>query len=183
MTEKGSGRIELICGPMFAGKTTILLKRLAAAQNRGLEVVGIKPAAENRYSDDEIVTHTGEAISATTITTGDSLVQAAGQAEVVGIDEAHFFDVALADGCRILAKRGVRVIVAGVDLDHHGKPFEVMVRLQQMAVGVMPLTARCAICNKPARYTQRLIAKDDRIIVGGAGEYEPRCGNCFNPFA
>ena len=167
--DKPGGKIELISGPMFAGKTTILIKRLAAAQSKGLQVVAVKPAADIRYSETEIVSHTGDAVPAIQLSTGGALVQAAGRAEVVGIDEAHFFDAALAEGCRILADRGVRVIAAGVDLDHHGRPFEVMSRLQQLAAGIMPLTAPCSKCGKPARYTQRMVAGDDRIIVGGAG--------------
>lgn len=180
---QAGGRMELVCGPMFAGKTTMLIKRLRAAREAGEAVVVVKPARDTRYGVERIVTHDGAALDARPIRTTAELIPAVAAATVVGVDEAHFFDASLAEECQLLSRRGVRVIVAGVDLDHRGCWFDVMAALRRIADEVTCVEAVCARCGTPARFTQRLVAGDDRIIVGGAGDYEPRCERCFQPSA
>lgn len=179
MSGDEKGRLLLIRGPMFAGKTTALIDRLGAARNTGATAVAVKPALDTRYDATRIVTHENRAVDAVTVSDAAGLESAATGAEVVGIDEAHFFEAPFATACRALADRGACVIVAGVDLDHVGKPFPVMARLAELADEVITLAARCARCGGVARFTQRLIDSDARIAVGGVGDYEPRCDACF----
>ena len=176
-----SGRIELICGPMFAGKTTELLARLAAGRAAGLRVVAVQPVGDTRSGRGWLRSHTGDSFAAQAIAVVPDLPGVTNGAEVVGVDEAHFFGADLADGCRALAAQGVRVIAAGVDFDHRGRLFPAIAALQQCADERTTLTARCARCGAEAVYTQRLAASDAPIVVGGAEAYEPRCPACFDP--
>lgn len=178
-----AGRIELICGPMFSGKTTALIRRLSESVADGHRVLVVKPSSDTRYGEDEIVTHDGSRIPATQIGGIDGLLGIAKNAEVVGIDEVHFFDAGLVDVCKTLAGTGVHVICAGVDLDHRGRLFDVIERLEAVANQVVRLTASCSVCGKTATLTKRLVAGDDRIVVGGVGAYEPRCVDCFRKTA
>ena len=180
---QAGGRMELVCGPMFAGKTTTLIERLTAAREAGETVIVVKPARDTRYGAERIVTHDGVALDARPIRATAELIPAVATATVLGIDEAHFFDASLAEECQLLSQRGVRVIVAGVDLDHRGRWFDVMAALRKMADEVTCVEAVCTRCGAPARFTQRLVAGDERIIIGGAGDYEPRCERCFQPSA
>ena len=177
------GRIELICGPMFAGKTTALLRCLTAAREAGCVARVFKPARDTRYDAGRVVTHDGDSIEAVALGSAVSLRNVVGGASVsrmvVGIDEVHFFDRAFSAQCAELAARGVRVVAAGVDLDHRGVLFEVMAELIARADEVTRLTAKCSRCGAPATHTERLIASEARIVVGGASEYEPRCAACF----
>lgn len=173
------GRLELICGPMFAGKTTALLGRVAAARAAGGVVRVFKPAHDTRYDARRVVPHDGDAVAAVVLDAGDRLADMVGDAAVVGIDEVHFFERRFADECADVAARGVRVVAAGVDLDHRGVLFEVMAALLARADEVTRLTARCGRCGAAATHTQRLIAGTARIVVGGVGSYEPRCAACF----
>lgn len=175
------GRIELIYGPMFAGKTTELLRRLTEAQAAGRRVVAIQPAGDTRSGRGWLRTHADQAGPATPLEDADALQAAAGDAEVVGIDEAHFFDARLAEACGALAERGVRIIAAGVDWDHRGRLFPAIAALQAEADERVLLTAKCARCGGVATHTQRLVAGDAAIVVGGAEAYEPRCRTCFAP--
>jgi thymidine kinase len=164
---------------MFAGKTTALIDRLQSAAADGRIVVAIKPARDDRYAADHLASHAGARLDALSIESAAQLRTAAGAADVVGIDEVHFFDAAIAAACLQLAAAGRDVVVAGVDLDHRGEVFPAVAALEQIADRVTRLVAPCARCGAPAQYTQRLIASDDPIVVGGAGDYEPRCGRCF----
>lgn len=175
------GQLELICGPMFAGKTTLLLDRFTQARDAGRTVEAIKPAQDTRYGTGRIVSHNGTALDAKCVTHAGELVDAIGNAEVVGIDEVHFFDATLAEVCNALVATGCSVIVAGVDLDQRGQPFDVMAALERDADVVKRLTATCVRCGAEATHTQRLIESDARIAVGGKGDYEPRCKKCFQP--
>ncbi len=174
------GRIELICGPMFSGKSTALIRKLSAAADGGATVIACKPARDTRYATDRIVTHDGAGITACEITGADDLRERVRDAAVVGIDEFHFFDMPVVEACTALAGEGKRVICAGVDLDHRGEMFDVMEAVSNKAADVERLTATCAVCGAVATFTQRLIESDARIVVGGAGDYEPRCENCFD---
>ncbi|NOX59265.1 MAG: thymidine kinase [Planctomycetes bacterium] len=175
-----AGRIELICGPMFAGKTTALIRILGESAENGHRVLAVKPSSDTRYGEDQIVTHDGKRIPAVRVDCTDELLTSGESAEVIGIDEVHFFDVELAGVCEKLAGLGVRVICAGVDLDHHGQPFDVIDRLETIADEVVRLTATCSICGERATHTKRLVSGESRIVVGGVGAYEPRCADCFD---
>jgi len=173
------GRVELICGPMFAGKTTELLHRLTLARDAGWHVVAIHPVGDTRSGAGCLRSHEGSIWPARPIGATAELAAAAAGADVIGIDEAHFFAPDLADVCRLLADAGVCVMAAGVDLDHRGRLFPAIAALQSVASSVTRLSAICARCGAVATYTQRLVAGDAPIVVGGAEAYEPRCLACF----
>jgi thymidine kinase len=175
------GRLEVIRGAMFAGKTTELIRRLEEARASGRSVAAIKPVTDDRYSADELVTHDGQRWKARGMSHPKQLARLAGDADVVGLDEAHFFEPTLAGMCRALADRPTRVIVAGVYLDHRGRPFDTVEQLARQADHVTELFARCAVCGSRAMHSQRMFEGEARIVVGGAGMYEPRCAKCFEP--
>ena len=166
---------------MFSGKTTELLRRLAGAEREGRPVVAVGPAGDRRYGESRLATHTGEWRAAVTIAGAGELAVAAGAASVVGIDEGHFFGEALVGPCHELVSRGARVIVAGVPLDHRGRPFPPFPSLEREADEVVRLTCPCAVCGRPAIHSQRMKPGDETIAVGGAELYQPRCGACFAP--
>ena len=175
------GRLEVICGPMFAGKTTELMRRLLDAQRCGERIVAIKPSRDIRYSRTEISTHTGETFPATPVADAAGVLIAAGNAQVVAIDEMHFFGSAAAPACIELIGRGTRVILAGVERDHLGRPFEPFPALLCEADEVIKLSGRCAVCGGPSVHSQRMFASDAPIVIGGAESYQPRCRACFRP--
>lgn len=166
---------------MFSGKTTELIRRLEAAGQGGAGVIAFKPARDIRYAHDRIAAHTGALFEAVPIAGAEDILPAVSEADVVGIDEAHFFDLRLVDVCRDLVESGKRVIVAGVDVDHRGRPFPVFPPLLALADETFRRTARCARCGGPAEFSQRLVDSDAPILVGGAEAYEPRCRLCFRP--
>jgi thymidine kinase len=171
--------IELIQGPMFSGKSTALLARLEELERAGNRILAFKPRRDARYAPDSIVTHDGAARAAANI---DDMPPAPHQLlgiHAIGVDEAHFFESGLADHSVALAAAGIRVVLAGVDLDHRGQPFPVMARLRLVAGIVVDRRAQCSRCGESAQFTQRLILGNDRIIVGGREAYEPRCASCF----
>ncbi len=176
-----SGQIELICGPMFSGKTTALLTRLRDAHRTTGRVALFKPTLDTRYSTREVVSHDGVAMAAVNLERVELLSELVRDASVVGIDEVHFFEPTLVAICADLARAGRRIIAAGVDIDHRGNPFEVVRQLEAAAAEVVRLTAICSRCGGVARFSQRLVASNDLIVVGGAGAYEPRCDRCFQP--
>ena len=194
------GRLVVICGPMFAGKSTALLDRARAAHAAGRRVLAVKPAGDDRYDASAIVTHAGEQARARALHhAGEVLSVCAehpgGPPEVVIIDEAHFFgDELVAPVLALLAGPGVgggagggatgagcEVILAGLERDHRGEPFAPLPRLLCEADEVVKLTGRCARCGGAAIHSQRLVASGERIVVGGAEAYEPRCRACFVP--
>jgi len=173
------GRLEVICGPMFSGKTTELVRRLMHARMAGAGVLGIKPVSDQRYHDQDISTHTGDRFPAATISVAAEIGPLARVPGVVGIDEAHFFGVPLLEECVRLVAAGKRVIVAGVERDHRGGPFEPFPNLLCEADEVLKLSGPCAVCGRPAVHSQRMIASEEAIVVGGAGMYQARCRACF----
>jgi thymidine kinase len=175
------GHLTLICGPMFAGKSTALIERLRTHQQQGRRVVAVKPARDDRYDDHRLATHAGGRFEALAIDAPGALPVAVSGAEVVGIDEAHFFGAALVGPVLALLGAGRRVLVAGLERDHRGEPFEPMPRLLCEADEVVKLSGPCAVCGRPAVHSQRMTASRERIVVGGAGMYEPRCRACFQP--
>jgi thymidine kinase len=176
-----AGRLEVICGCMFSGKTTELIRRLEQARAHGAAVIALKPVRDTRYASDRIVSHDGPTFDATPVHDEPAILSAASGFDVVGIDEIHFFDEAVADACRQLVAGGARVIAAGVDIDHRGRPFPAVRRLLELADETIRRTARCARCGAVAEFSQRLVDSDDPIVVGGADLYEPRCRRCFRP--
>ena len=176
------GWIEVIVGSMFSGKSEELIRRLRRAQIARQRVQIFKPAIDERYAADQIVSHSEMRMSSTTVRSSRELLeQVAGDTEVVGIDEGQFFDAGLPAVCSTLADRGVRVIVAGLDQDYLGKPFEPMPQLLAIAEYITKTHAICMVCGNPANHTQRLVASGDRVLVGAAGLYEARCRRCFDP--
>lgn len=176
------GRLEVVCGPMFAGKSTRLLARCAELAAQGLEVQAFKPASDDRYDGARhIVTHDGRRLEATPIAGANEILAATAPAVIV--DEIHFLGDALVEPCMRLVRGGRIVIVAGVDRDHRGRPFAPFPAMLCEADRVDKLHATCARCEGPACHSQRLVASDERIVVGGAEAYEPRCRTCFRPSA
>ena len=177
------GWIEVIVGCMFSGKSEELIRRLRRAQIARQRVQIFKPIIDTRFSDDHIVSHSDMRIQSEAVATSRLLLERVGKdAEVVGIDEGQFFDLELPMVCNTLADRGVRVIVAGLDQDYLGKPFDPMPQLLAIAEYITKTHAICMVCGNPASHTQRLVASGDRVLVGASGLYEARCRACFDPF-
>ena len=176
-----AGRLEVIYGCMFAGKTTELIRRLSAAGALGLSAVAVKPRIDVRSGSSRLTTHGGVSVEAIECEDAAAIPGAVGSARVVAIDEAHFFGAGLVRSCRALLDDGRRVIVAGVHLDHRGRPFEPFPGLLPIADESLQLFAACAVCGKPANHSHRKVAAEGRIVVGGADLYEPRCDACFPP--
>jgi thymidine kinase len=175
-----TGWIEVICGSMFSGKTEELLRRLRRARLARQHVLLFKPRVDDRYDAVKVVTHEGVDADALPVSSAAELLSfvSSGTA-VVGIDEVQFFDDAVVVAAETLAGRGVRVVVAGLDLDWRGTPFGPVPALMGVAEYVSKLHAVCSRCGGAATRSQRLVAAEDRLFVGGAAEYEARCRACF----
>ncbi|MEM8898359.1 MAG: thymidine kinase [Bacteroidota bacterium] len=176
-----SGWIEVVCGSMFSGKTEELIRRIRRAQIANQRVMIFKPIIDNRYSKTEIVSHDRNSIISTPVENAMLILDKVDNAEVVGIDEAQFFDKALVGVVRTLANQGIRVIVAGLDMDFQGKPFGVMPDLLANAEFITKVHAICQVCGNIANFSYRLDkANDEQVLVGEKDSYEPRCRRCFN---
>jgi thymidine kinase len=176
------GWIEVIVGSMFSGKSEELIRRLRRAQIARQKVQIFKPALDSRYADDHIVSHSEMRIASSAVRTSRELLETVDRdTEVVGIDEGQFFDADLPAVCSALADQGKRVIVAGLDQDYLGKPFEPMPQLLAIAEYITKTHAICMVCGNPANHTQRLVASEDRVLLGAQGMYEARCRRCFDP--
>ena len=176
------GWIEVIVGSMFSGKSEELIRRLRRAQIARQRVQIFKPAIDTRYADDHIVSHSEMRIPSRAVESARRLLtEVAPDTEVVGIDEGQFFDADLPMVCDALADQGKRVIVAGLDKDYLGKPFEPMPQLLAIAEYITKTLAICMVCGNPANRTQRLVVSDDRVLLGAQGTYEARCRRCFDP--
>lgn len=173
------GRIEVICGSMFSGKTEELIRRMRRAQFAKQKVEIFKPSIDTRYSDEDVVSHDHHAISSTPIDSSASILLLSGDIDVVGIDEAQFFDEGLVDVCNQLANRGVRVIVAGLDMDYKGIPFGPMPALCAIADEVTKVHAICVKCGALAYVSHRTVANSHRVLLGETMEYEPLCRECY----
>ena len=174
------GWIEVVCGSMFSGKTEELIRRLKRAQFAHLKVEIFKPKIDVRYSDEEVVSHDANAIRSTPVDSPQNILLMTSDVDVVGIDEAQFFDESLVDVCRQLADSGVRVIVAGLDMDYLGKPFGPMPQLMARAEHVDKVHAICVRCGNIAQHSHRLTANDKLVVLGEKDTYEPICRHCFN---
>jgi thymidine kinase len=180
--QPNQGWIEVIVGSMFSGKSEELIRRLRRAQIARQHVQTFKPAIDTRFADDAIVSHSEMRMGSTAVASSRALLdQVADDTEVVGIDEGQFFDADLPAVCTELARRGKRVIVAGLDQDYLGKPFEPMPQLLAIAEYITKTLAICMVCGNPANQTQRLVASADRVLLGAQGTYEARCRACFDP--
>ena len=176
------GWIEVIVGSMFSGKSEELIRRLRRAQIARQKVQIFKPFVDTRYSTGHIVSHSEMRIESVAVKTAQELLERVGKdTEVVGIDEGQFFDAELPAACNTLADQGKRVIVAGLDKDYLGKPFEPMPQLLAIAEYITKTLAICMVCGNPANHTQRLVQIGDRVLLGSGGTYEARCRRCFDP--
>jgi thymidine kinase len=176
------GWIEVVTGSMFSGKSEELIRRLRRAQIAKQRVQIFKPLIDSRYSQDHIVSHSDMRIASECVKSSDELVSRVHEdTEVVGIDEGQFFDANLPAACNTLADRGKRVIVAGLDQDYLGRPFDPMPQLLAIAEYITKTLAICVVCGDPANHTQRLVHNSDRVLVGASGLYEARCRHCFDP--
>jgi thymidine kinase len=176
------GWIEVITGSMFSGKSEELIRRLRRAQIAKRKVQIFKPRIDDRYCEDHIISHSEMRIPSVSLSSSHELLdQVHDDTEVVGIDEGQFFDAELPAVCDTLADRGKRVIVAGLDQDYLGKPFEPMPQLLAIAEYITKTLAICMVCGSPANRTQRLVTSSERVLVGAQGTYEARCRHCFDP--
>jgi len=176
-----NGRIEVVCGSMFSGKTEELIRRLRRAQIAKQKVVVFKPRVDTRFHKEKIVSHSKQEIQSIVINDAEEILQHAVFAQVIGIDEAQFFDNGLTGIVQDLANSGKRVIIAGLDMDYRGKPFEPMPHLLSLAEDITKMHAICMRCGAPANYTQRITASKERVVVGAGEIYEARCRHCFDP--
>ncbi|MFI5193374.1 MAG: thymidine kinase [Chitinophagales bacterium] len=173
------GWIEVICGSMFSGKTEELIRRLRRARIARLRVAVFKPAVENRYHDENIVSHNETSLLSTPVPRATAMLEQAGNADVVGIDEAQFFDEQLPAVCEALALQGTRVIVAGLDMDFLGRPFGQMPVLLAKADYITKLHAICMQCGNIAHYSYRKGGNTELVELGNGELYEPRCRSCY----
>jgi thymidine kinase len=177
---RDTGWIEVICGSMFSGKTEELLRRLRRAQFAGLKIEIFKPAIDKRYSENRVVSHDEKSFVSTPVDNPSAILLYAGDAEVVGVDEAQFFDNSLIEVCNTLADRGVRVIVAGLDMDFMGNPFGPIPGLLSIAEHITKVHAICVRCGNLAQYSFRKSDEAQVVLLGEKDKYEPLCRNCFN---
>ncbi|HEX8492437.1 MAG TPA: thymidine kinase [Pyrinomonadaceae bacterium] len=178
------GWIEVIAGSMFSGKSEELIRRLRRAKIARQKVQVFKPSIDVRYSQDHIVSHSEMRHESSTVDTAVELLSKVEKGtEVVGIDEGQFFDNELVSVANELARRGLRVIIAGLDQDYTGKPFEPMPQLLAIAEYITKTHAICVRCGQPANYSQRIFESEERVAVGAGSMYEARCRRCFVPHA
>jgi thymidine kinase len=177
-TPKNTGWIEVIAGCMFSGKTEELIRRLRRAEIAKQSVKIFKPKLDDRYSESEIVSHNEQSLPSIIVDKPQEILTLSEDAQVVGIDEAQFFSTELIDVCNLLANKGKRVIVAGLDQDYRGIPFEPLPQLLSIAEYITKTLAICVVCGNPADKTQRKIVSTERVLVGAANSYEARCRKC-----
>ena len=176
---KTQGWIEVVCGSMFSGKTEELIRRLNRARIAKLKVEIFKPGIDTRYSEEDVVSHNANAVNSIPVENAQQILFYANDVDVVGIDEAQFFGSELVDVCQQLANQGIRVIVAGLDMDFLGKPFGPMPNLMAIAEDVTKVHAICMRCGSLAQYSHRTIAGDKLVVLGETESYEPLCRSCY----
>lgn len=174
------GWIEVICGSMFSGKTEELIRRLNRAKIAKQRIQIFKPALDKRYHEENIVSHNDNSIRSIPVQLSVEILDLAENCEVVGLDEAQFFDEKIVEVCGILADSGKRVIVAGLDMDYMGKPFGCMPQLMAVAEFVTKVHAICMVCGEVASHSYRLSPSNERVLLGETDLYEARCRRCFN---
>lgn len=176
---KRKGSIEVICGSMFSGKTEELIRRLKRAKFAKMKVEIFKPSVDTRYHEEMVVSHDETAIQSTPVPSSTNILLLTGDVEVVGIDEAQFFDDELVNVCNQLANQGIRVIVAGLDMDYLGKPFGPIPQLMAVAEYVTKVHAICMKCGDLANHSHRIAENDSLVLLGETESYEPLCRACF----
>ncbi len=182
VTKGTIGWIEVICGPMFSGKSEELIRRLRRAEIARQRVQIFKPAIDRRYAQDQIVSHSDLRIRSEAVADASELeARVDRRTEVIGVDEGQFLGAGLVDTATRLADMGKRVLIAGLDTDYLGRPFHPMPELLAVADEIVKTLAICMQCGNPAKHTQRLVASNDLIMVGAEGMYEARCRRCFEP--
>lgn len=175
-----TGWIEVICGSMFSGKTEELIRRLNRAKIARQKIQIFKPALDKRYHVENIVSHNENSVEATPVDLSSEIIALSENAEVIGLDEAQFFDESIVSVCDALANAGKRVIIAGLDLDYLGKPFGCMPQLMAIAEYVTKVHAICMVCGEVASHSYRLSESNERVLLGETDLYEARCRRCFN---
>ena len=182
--QNGTGWVEVIAGSMFSGKSEELIRRLNRARIARQKVQVFKPRIDKRYSHEEIASHSGQTHGSTPVSnTAEMMEQVLDDTQVVGIDEGQFFDMPIIQAVNDLAAQGKRVIVAGLDQDYTGRPFEPMPQLLSVAEFITKTHAICVKCGSTANYSQRTVESEARVEVGAADKYEARCRKCFIPHA
>lgn len=181
IVHRNIGWIEVICGSMFSGKSEELIRRLRRASIARQKVAVFKPKIDVRFSEDHIVSHSELKLASRVVQTAWDILEQSLEAQVVGVDEAQFFGKDLLAVCQKLANMGKRVIVAGLDQDFRGEPFEPIPQLLAVAEYITKTHAICMVCGNPANYTQRTIQSTERVVVGASDIYEARCRNCYEP--
>lgn len=179
LPEAKRGWIEVIAGSMFSGKTEELIRRLKRAKIANLQVEIFKPALDIRYDEKNIVSHDATFIQSSPVNHSANILLLSDNVQVVGIDEAQFFDDGIIDVAQVLAEKGVRVIIAGLDMDYKGKPFGPMPQLLAIADYITKVHAICVQCGNIASYSFRKVKNDSQVLLGEKDEYEPRCRSCF----
>lgn len=175
-----AGWIEVICGSMFSGKTEELIRRLKRAKFAKQKVEIFKPSIDVRYDDEKVVSHDSREIMSTPVPASSNILLLASEVDVVGIDEAQFFDSELPNVCSQLANSGIRVIIAGLDMDFRGQPFGPMPQLLAMAEYITKVHAICLGCGNLAQYSHRTVSGDKQVMLGETESYQPLCRTCFN---
>ncbi len=174
-----NGWLELICGPMFSGKTEELIRRLNRAAIAGMKIEIFKPEIDNRYDLKSVVSHNKTSIRSTSVGFANDILLLSGNCEVIGVDEAQFFDPEIVSVCSRLANSGTRVIVAGLDLDYLAQPFRSMPYLLATAEYVTKLQAICMVCGRLASFSYRKAIGNNKVMIGQQDKYEPRCRRCY----
>lgn len=178
---RDTGWIEVICGPMFSGKTEELIRRLRRAQIAKQRVAIFKAGIDTRYENDQLVSHSQQKIPSVAVTSAWDILAEAKNADVFGVDEAQFLGIELVEVAVQLAGDGKRVVIAGLDTDYRGLPFEPIPQLLAIAEYITKELAICVQCGNPAKFTQRIVESSELILVGANDAYEPRCRRCFQP--
>ena len=177
------GWVEVICGSMFSGKTEELIRRLKRAEFASQKILLVKPQIDDRYHKENVVSHQGTSFEAVTVTQASEILTEWKMERIVAIDEAQFFDLGLVDVCNQLAKQGVRVIIAGLDMDFQGVPFGPMPHLLAIAEYVTKVHAICVSCGNLAQFSHRTVEDKSQVLVGAVEEYKPLCRTCYNKMA
>jgi len=177
------GWVEVICGSMFSGKTEELIRRLKRAEFASQKILLVKPKIDNRYHKENVVSHQGTSFEALTVAQASDILNEWKMERIVAIDEAQFFDMGLVDVCNQLAKQGVRVIIAGLDMDFQGVPFGPMPHLLAIAEYVTKVHAICVSCGNLAQFSHRTVEDKSQVLVGAVEEYKPLCRTCYNKMA
>jgi thymidine kinase len=177
------GWVEVICGSMFSGKTEELIRRLKRAEFANQKILLVKPTIDNRYHDEKVVSHQGRSFEAICVENASEILTLWKKEKVVAIDETQFFDEGIIDVCTTLARQGVRIIIAGLDMDFTGAPFGPMPQLLAIAEYVTKVHAICVSCGDLAHYSYRMVEDKEQVLVGAVEEYKPLCRMCYNKIA